>query len=603
MPRFSSVWVALILGLGLIACKKDQPFSQAEIVQELRNDGYVESNVLRSDYAGSDACMRCHVERHMHWQNSPMRRMTRNSDSAKAATPFDHVFTFKGESVKLFEQDGTRYMAIDSERTGQVTYQVTRLIGGTYREDFAGIPVDSTNLQRTLPDTHDEWILPISYMIETGQFRYKGYSVMVRERPGLHVSAKWNQTCVFCHNTTPGVLRALGGLIDDAPAYQANYPDDRFPEDLQWSFKIRDEERLRAAVMAELKSLDDTAIPASQLETLIAQTAEMSRHKLSSDHFVEVGIGCESCHGGSRQHAEDPDNYLPTFEWRSDAFSYGPKQGTPSRAEQINRACAQCHSVLFSRYMPTWEGGHRRKDPGGSPVNSGEARDFMMGACASQMTCTSCHDPHSRDARDRPGFLRSVAGNGVCTACHTELAGPQAVSAHTHHPADSAGSACLQCHMPEKNLSLNTTLTTYHRIGSPNDPERVERDRPLECALCHVDKSAGELVDTMLDWWPGSFDRDRALALYGTPRANVMERTLQIGRPHEQAVAMHRLADSDHAKKKTMIAQQLKHPYPHVRYHALALLQKMGHEVPVDLHQDLDGIASELDAWLRAHPD
>ena len=51
--------------------------------------------------------------------------------------------------------------------------------------------------------------------------------------------------------------------------------------------------------------------------------------------------------------------------------------------------------------------------------------------------------------------------------------------------------------MPKKNTGLGYQLTRYHRIGSPTDAARVEKDRPLECALCHADKSVASLVSTM----------------------------------------------------------------------------------------------------------
>ena len=49
----------------------------------------------------------------------------------------------------------------------------------------------------------------MTYVFECGASRYKGYSVMVKERPGLHVGGVWNQTCIFCHNTMP-YFDALG---------------------------------------------------------------------------------------------------------------------------------------------------------------------------------------------------------------------------------------------------------------------------------------------------------------------------------------------------------------------------------------------------------
>ena len=79
--------------------------------------------------------------------------------------------------------------------------------------------------------------------------------------------------------------------------------------------------------------------------------------------------------------------------------------------------------------------------------------------------------------------------------------------------------------MPKKNMGLDYALTRYHRIGSPTDPARVERDRPLECALCHADKSVDALVGTMEPWWGKRYDREAlAGALRRRSRRSIADR-------------------------------------------------------------------------------
>src|SRR6185295_10796601 len=160
----------------------------------------------------------------------------------------------------------------------------------------------------------------------------------------------------------------------------------------------------------------------------------------------------------------------PSFGVRSSLFEIEPRSAEATRAEQINRTCAHCHSVLLSSYPWTWEGGRRRDAvPGGSSTNSGEGRDFLLGACSRQLSCTSCHDPHAEDRKEKLAELATPAGNGVCLGCHQELSSDAAVAQHSHHAAGSAGSACVACHLPRKNMGLDYRLTRYHRIGSPTD--------------------------------------------------------------------------------------------------------------------------------------
>jgi predicted CXXCH cytochrome family protein len=195
--------------------------------------------------------------------------------------------------------------------------------------------------------------------------------------------------------------------------------------------------------------------------------------------------------------------------------------------------------VLFSHYDYTWEGGRRNdSQPGGSTINSGEARDFLLGGCQSQLACTRCHDPHRGSNRAALERMGTVAGNPTCTTpCHAALAAPAALAAHTHHKPDGEGSACLGCHMPKKNLGLDYALTRYHRIGSPTDPARVLRDRPVECALCHTDRSTESLVADMERLWGKRYDRTPLRALYGDLDGNTIAATLERGLPHEQAAA------------------------------------------------------------------
>src|SRR5688572_14975590 len=57
----------------------------------------VTSNLLRADYAGSEACSGCHADIHAAWSRSPMHRMTRSLASTEPLAPFDGAtLEFKG---------------------------------------------------------------------------------------------------------------------------------------------------------------------------------------------------------------------------------------------------------------------------------------------------------------------------------------------------------------------------------------------------------------------------------------------------------------------------------------------------------------------------
>jgi hypothetical protein len=151
--------------------------------------------------------------------------------------------------------------------------------------------------------------------------------------------------------------------------------------------------------------------------------------------------------------------------------------------------------------------------------------------------------------------------------------------------------------MPKKNMGLSYALTRYHRIGLPDDPVRVERDRPLECALCHADKTVGDLVTTMERWWGRRYDRDALAALYGDLGARPLEATLSRGKAHEQAVALATLGAARVTAAAPAVARQLVNPFPLVRYYARGALEALRGQ---DCAVDLDRPTSEIAAAVRA---
>jgi predicted CXXCH cytochrome family protein len=562
----------------------------------------VASNILTADYAGSARCAGCHAKITAAWQSSPMHLMTRVADGARIRAPFDgRAFHFKDDVARLTQQGADRFVDLTSAG-GEHRYRVTRVIGGRYREDFVGVDVADP--------AGPELILPVSYLFETGVFRLKGYSVLVTERPGLRAGGVWSQTCVFCHNTIPYFDDIWGALHGPgAPGYQGEVVDRLLPPDRRLGFQVAPggEGALVAAVAAEVRRAGGTPAPENDPRQALRRGIHELRAHFSAQDFVEVGIGCEACHGGSRAHADDPSQ-LPDFTPRA-AFLQAGGDRQITRAERINRVCARCHQVLFSHYPFTWEGGQRRGgQPGGSSITSGEARDFLMGGCARQMSCVSCHDPHGQDRRADLDRLATPAGNQVCLGCHGQFSAPEALRAHAHHDPAGAGGSCVACHMPRKNMGLGYELTRYHRIGLPDDPVRVERDRPLECALCHADKTVADLVGTMERWWGRRYDRAMLQVLYGSLDARPLDATVDRGKAHEQAVAVAALGAAHATRATAAVARQIVNPFPLVRYYAQrALAALRGADCPIDLDRPAVEIAAAVracvpDAWGAEGP-
>jgi predicted CXXCH cytochrome family protein len=535
-----------------------------------------------------------------------MRNMTRDATTATIRAPFDGATLRVGDDVCTMAQErGARFMQIATPH-GTTRYRITKVVGGRYREDFVGVDVTGAADPTRAPGDGREHVLPATFVFATRSWRYKGYSVMVKERPAMSAKGLWARECIACHNTLP----YLSTLYDDLygptlPSYQGKVADRTLPPTVSWKVELRDDAALARALRDEVGFLGGTLPDPASSRDLLAAAARATARGLDGTKLVELGIGCEACHNGSRGHVAEPTT-RPTFRLRSAAVTATPPPGRDGAdAPWINRICARCHTVLFTRYPWTWEGQRRASaHPGGSSISSGEGRDFQLGACASRLACTGCHDPHAADAPAALARMATPAGNPTCTRCHPAYADGAALARHSHHRPDGPGGSCVACHMAKKNMGLDYALVRYHRIGSPTDHARVELDRPLECALCHADRGVEDLVATMERWWGKRYDRAKLRALYGDDLGvDVMRATLARGKAHEQAVAIVVLGEARAADAVPALVPHLAHEYPLIRFFAQRALETItGRRIEIDLNQRAADIAAQAAAWRAGRP-
>ncbi len=392
-----------------------------------------------------------------------------------------------------------------------------------------------------------------------------------------------------------------------APGYQGEVVDRLLPPDRR--FRVRDRRRraraLVDAVDAEVTAIGGTPAAAGDAtrEALKHGIHEL-RARFAARHFVEVGIGCEACHGGSREHVDDP-RVLPDFAPRSAFLEARPEvartDGEVTRAERINRVCARCHQVLFSRYPFTWEGGQRRGgNPGGSSITSGEARDFLLGGCARQMSCVTCHDPHGEDRRAELDRLATPAGNGVCVRCHAQYAAPAAL-ASARAPRSERRRRQLR-RLPHAAQEHGARLRAHplppHRPPRRSGARRARSSARVR-ALPHRQDASGS-------WSPrwsaggGAGTIARALtALYGSLDARPLPATLERGKAHEQAAALATLGAAHVTAAAPAVARQLVNPFPLVRYYARRALEGLrGQDCAVDLDRPTPEIAAAVRACV-----
>ena len=146
-------------------------------------------------------------------------------------------------------------------------------------------------------------------------------------------------------------------------------------------------------------------------------------------------------------------------------------------------------------------------------------------------------------------------------------------------------------------MGLDYELVRYHRIGSPTDRQRVAGDRPLECALCHADKTVASLLASLEQWWGKRYDGGALRALYGDNLdVNAIDATLARGKPHEQAVAIAVRGELRDIRAVPKLVPHLAHAYPLVRFYAHRALEKItGRSIALDLNAPAHTIRTELE--------
>jgi tetratricopeptide (TPR) repeat protein len=185
-----------------------------------------------------------------------------------------------------------------------------------------------------------------------------------------------------------------------------------------------------------------------------------ARNEYEGSPFRQGGIGCSACHG-------DPSRHL-TEHGRGPIVN--PAKLTPVQRDSV---CLQCHlegnvaiyraGKSLARFRPgdnladyaAYFVKASAESGGGRASSQYEAllRSACKRASGDELTCTTCHDPHSSpSAEDRVSYFRSK-----CLMCHNS-----SQMATRHHPEQQD---CTACHMPARQTTdISHEQTTDHDI-------------------------------------------------------------------------------------------------------------------------------------------
>lgn len=466
-------------------------------------------SVHADGYTSSEPCRACHPSQYDSWRTSFHRTMTQVASADTVRADFDGtiVNAVHGRPMRLerrgrdlwAEFDDPDWSALSGRPPARITKQIV-MTTGSHNQEVYWYETDRGRQLGQLPGT---------YIIAEHRWMPRSMVFLAPPTPWPEsTTGRWNAICINCH-TTHGQPR-VSASVDP---HGASAPDSK---------------------------------------------------------VAEFGIACEACHGPSDRHTSANWNPLRRYELHltagHDSTIVQPAEINPKASSQV---CGQCHGIwLFDRpqgqlldaHGPSYRPGddifrtrvlargthpeeplvqerlaeypeflHDLFWPDGMVRVSGrEYNGLVESPCflrasdpARTLSCFSCHTMHTGDddPRARPEWADTHQvspgkdGNEACLQCHAKFRAD--LAAHTHHPAESSGSSCYNCHMPYTSYGLLKALRS-HTISSPSVAESVTAGRPNACNACHLDKPLGWTADALQKWYgiaPVALsDDDRTLA-------------------------------------------------------------------------------------------
>lgn len=483
--------IAALAGAGvataLVGWWWTPPASESEIVGRpiaLASDGYV----------GSGSCPACHPDQHASWRASWHRTMTQVATPESVVGDFDDVeVSAYGRRYRLERRGDTYWVELEDPEFGgpgpgeRVWRRIALTTGSHHEQDYW---FESGHTRRL-------GFLPLMYRREERRWipftsGFLGHEVVELSDPqGLD---RWHVTCIKCH-TTHGRPRTEGPITT------------RTMDTTVAEFGI-------ACEACHGPGADHVAANHSLLRryrlhwTDAPDPTIVNPARLDAERASQI---CGRCHGIHVSPEPLPEQTRVANDWRDVGFAYRP--GDDLEATRLivdpRRRDSPRLAALFAdpHYAPDrfWADGMVRVS--GREYN-GLLRSpcFERGRGERRLACRSCHSMHASgiephgletwaDDQLRPG----ARGDVVCLGCHAQLDDPERRVAHTHHSAESSGSACMNCHMPYTTYGILKAMRS-HTISNPSLSESRDSGRPNACNHCHLDKTLAWTADALRAW-------------------------------------------------------------------------------------------------------
>lgn len=405
---------------------------------------HTSSKKTEPEYIGSQSCQSCHKEIYDLYKTSDHYHAMDTARAEKVKGDFNNVhLILNGDSVRFYKNGEDFYIRTADATGTQKKFRVSYTLGYSPLQQYL---VDMDGKIQVLPfcwDTRPK---------EKGGQRWFHIYAPEKIPPAneLHwtgINQNWNYMCADCHTTD----------------FKKNY---------------------------------DTA------------------HQFIST-WRESRVSCESCHGPASGHltwAQHPDKSkyngfsisLATrnLDWGySETGTAAPKRNTLNQLEI--EVCARCHAratrltddyhhgqSLLQSHIPSGLNSVYYVD-GQFHEEAYEYGSFLQSKMyAAGVACSNCHEPHSMKLK--------VTGNNLCATCHSPKKFNQI--SHTHHPLNSEGAQCINCHMPTATyMAIDERRDHSFRIPRPD--LSLKLNTPNACNKCHTGKTVKWTAEHFLSWY------------------------------------------------------------------------------------------------------
>lgn len=489
-------------------------------------------------YVGGAACAQCHAKQSAAWAGSHHDLAMQEATEATVLGDFgDARFTYAGTTSEFSRRDGDFIVRTDGPGGALADYPVRYVFG-------------VEPLQQYLLELPGGRLQALSIAWDTrpaeqgGQRWYHLYpDEQIRHDDELHwtgLQQNWNYMCAECHSTN----------------LQRNYDPATRGYATSWS---------------------------------------------------EIDVSCESCHGpGSAHVAAAGKGPIVRFDerrgvtWPVDPASGKPARSAPRTSHRELDTCARCHSrrgQIWQDYQPGRPIGDTHRVAlldDGLYFPDGQIRDevYEYGSFLQSrmhqagVSCSDCHEPHSLKLR--------AEGDAVCLTCHQ--AATYTATTHHRHEAGSAGSACLDCHMPGRNY-MGVDHRRDHSLRVPRPDLAATTGSPDACTSCHRDQKPEWAAARLREWLgrnPAGLQQYAEVLHAGdTAAAGARQKLLALAQDRSQpgiarASALQRLDRIGDQETLNVVSGLLQAPDPLVRRAAAAAYRLLPPDRRLDLLPLLD---------------